>query len=274
MKGLIYLIEQSQIYWPILTAGAVILSGLLAFLLKWQALREAPLKKRKLLYEVQKAEQEKKEMELKLLHEKSGFIFENIRISTRNRYWRRATQDKFDYFTLNDKVRHATPSFDVVVRNNSRSTITIWAVGVHIIQVATYSYSMAGVAGTIPEAQPLDTSAAYAINMPNMWERTKHLFFDEVDPPLDVDEILKKECDPPYNIPSEGQFRYELALRNYSNMLNHTVLRFWILTSDGPKESQDFGIHYGYATGWTTGWPVAGTEERRRAWFGDHNKKS
>jgi len=148
-------------------------------------------------------------------------------------------------------------------------------VGVHIIKIAHYSYSVSGVAGPVPEAMPLDTSAAYSIEMPNMRERTRDLFFDKVDPPLNVDDIVRQECAPPYNIPSEGQFRYELALPHYEGkMLSQTILRFWILTSDGPRESKDYRLHYAYGTSWRTGWPVSGTEERRREWFGDQNKQS
>lgn len=119
MKEFVFLIEQFRYYWPIITAGAVVLSGLLAFLLKWQAFREAPLKKQKLLYEVQKAKREQEEVEFQLARQKLGTVFDNIRVRGQNKYW---VQKANDYFTLNDRIGHANPSFDIVIRNNSRST--------------------------------------------------------------------------------------------------------------------------------------------------------
>jgi hypothetical protein len=168
-----------------------------------------------------------------------------VRIDTKNKHWK---GDK-NYFCLNKPVDGADPSFDIILVNNGSENVTVWAVGVHLVEVAQYSYQIAGVAGEMAIAKKLETMGMYSINMPDMWERTRHLFFDEDDPPMKVDDVLTRPCDPPFVVPPDAQFRYRLALVNYKNMLNNTILRFRAETSEGTKESDDIKLSYSWSPG-------------------------
>jgi hypothetical protein len=135
--------------------------------------------------------------------------------------------------------RHA---FDISGIYRERET-SLLAVGVRVERVIHYSYTLP-VAGDMPRAERLLTSEKYSVDMPKILSRVRHLDFDDSDTPAETNELVKKECDP-YVLQPGARFRYKLVLKHYAgNMPSDAVLRLWVETSDGDKESHEIYVRY------------------------------
>ena len=96
----------------------------------------------------------------------------------------------------------------------------------------------------MPRAELLLTSEEYSVNMPNISSRVRHLDFDESDTPAEINELVKKECNPDALQPG-ARFRYTLVLGHYAgNMPSDAVLRLWLETNDGDRESHEIYVRY------------------------------
>ena len=188
--------------------------------------------------------------------------FERIRIDAKNRYWTEwhapsgtsvvtpsaGCPNSFSanckqFFNINEVVSHADPSFDVILFNPGQNEASILAVGVRVERVIHYSYTLP-VAGDMPRAEKLLTSEEYYVEMPDIFGRVRHLDFDESDTPAEINEVVRKECDP-YVLQPGARFRYTLSLRHYEeNMPYDAVLRLWVETNDGDKESDEIYVRY------------------------------
>ena len=110
-------------------------------------------------------------------------------------------------------------------------------------RVIHYSYTLP-VAGEMPRAKRLLTSEEYSVDMPNIFARVRHLDFDDSDTPAEIHELVKKECDPSVLQPG-ARFRYTLVLKHYAgNMPYDAVLRLWLETNDGERESHELYVRY------------------------------
>jgi hypothetical protein len=186
-------------------------------------------------------------------------VFEKIRVAEGNPYWNewKRSSDGVprihaqfpkhlwskckQFFHINEEVSHADPSFDVTLLNNATRDITIYAVGVRVVRVAQYSYELP-TAGPIREAREIETSKTYWLEMPNISQQTRHLDFDEDDAPFDVKRLVTKDCT--YVLSPDDHFRYTLVLGNYSNVPNNAVLRMWVDTNEGERESHALFLRY------------------------------
>jgi len=65
-------------YWQIVTGTVAAAAGILALLLKWQALREGSLKIKRMRKEVEKAEAERKQSDIARLRADIGLSFQLI----------------------------------------------------------------------------------------------------------------------------------------------------------------------------------------------------
>ena len=230
-------------YWPAVVAAVAFVTALLTAVSKWQTVR--------------KNRREEKLMAAEESRTSVGVVFEKVRIDSQNWYWMEWTPPEStiatgklpirnssckQFFHINQVVANSDPSFDVILRNDGRGQASILAVGIRVLRVAHYSYELP-VAGSIEEARKLNTSEAYWLDMPNIRRQTLHFDFDEDDPPAEINQLIQKNCDP-YILPPDGRFRYTLVLRGYANMPNNVILRMWVDTSDGARESNDMYLRY------------------------------
>jgi hypothetical protein len=252
MNVLITFIKQ---YWPAAVALVAFATALLVVIIKWQTIQANRIKKQNL-----KADW--RERSAKRDRAAGGMRFEKIRVDAKNRYWKEwepssstaiaspaaGCPSSFSanckqFFHINEVVSHADPSFDIILFNPGEREVSLLAVGVTVERVIHYSYTLR-VAGDMPRAERLLTSEEYSVNMPNISGRVRHLDFDESDTPAEISELVKKECDP-YVLPPGARFRYTLVLRYYAgNMPSDAVLRFWLDTNYGDRESHELYVRY------------------------------
>src|SRR5271169_1408925 len=131
------ILEQLLRYWPWLTGAAAAVASALALIIKWQTVR-------KNAEELRKQTDERKERDIEKRRDDAGIQFENIGVGKGNVNWQERGQY---FFTLTSAISGADPSFDVTLVNDGKRDQALYAIGVRIVLVATYSYSMRGVAG-------------------------------------------------------------------------------------------------------------------------------
>ncbi len=252
MNDVIVSIKQ---YWPAAVAVVAFATGLLVVIIKWQTIQANRIKKQNL-------QADWRERSAKRDRAAGGMRFEKIRVDTKNRYWREwepssstaivspaaCCPSSFSanckqFFRISQVVSHADPSFDVILFNPGEREVSLLAVGVKVERVIHYSYTLP-VAGDMPRAELLLTSEEYSVNMPNISSRVRHLDFDESDTPAEINELVKKECNP-YVLQPGARFRYTLVLGHYAgNMPSDAVLRLWLETNDGDRESHEIYVRY------------------------------
>lgn len=240
MTGLVSFLKQ---YWSVAAGIGAALTAILTAIIKWQT--------------VQKNRREAQLQAAEASRSGTGMAFEKIRVDRNNSYWRewlspdgisetlRTPIDSSSckqFFHVNQVVEGADPSFDVLLRNNTRRELSILGVGVRIVRASHYSYEFL-VGGLIEEANKLATSETLCVEMPELFQEICHHNFDEGDPPVETNRIVRTDCDP-YLLPPEGRFRYTLVLMNYRKMPNNVILRLWVETSEGDRESHDLYLRY------------------------------
>jgi hypothetical protein len=228
---------------PVVLGAVAFVTAVLTLVIKWQAVR--------------KNRQEEKALAAEKSRISTGVVFEKIRVDKDNPYWRESTpSDRTtaalrtpvesssckQFFHIDKVISGADPSFDVILRNDGTREVSILAIGVLVLRVAHYSYELP-VAGLITEARKLTASEAYWVEMPDIFDQTCHFDFDGGDPPAEVNQLIRKDCEP-YVLPPEGRFRYTLVLRGYASMPNNAILRLWVETSGGSRESNDVYLRY------------------------------
>jgi hypothetical protein len=242
-------------YWPAIVALVAFATALLVLIIKWQTIQANRIKTKTL-------QEDWQERSAKRDHAAGGMRFEKIRVDPKNRYWAEwepsssiatvspsaSCPSSFSanckqFFHVTEVVSHADPSFDVILFNPGEREASLLAVGVRVERVIHYSYTLP-VAGDMPRAERLLTSEEYSVNMPDISSRVRHLDFDDSDTPAEINELVKKECDP-YVLQPGARFRYTLSLRHYAEcMPSDAILRLWFETNDGDKESHELYVRY------------------------------
>lgn len=174
--------------------------------------------------------------------------------------WCKESELFFSQVDLQDEA--IDPSFDIVVENKSETPVTLLAVGVEIVHAFHETYSFGEW-----ESTKVVIEGKYEVQMPSPPMSVKLENGDIVDvgkvraqkkidlemslADMRIESLLqvtyweweglpifteKELLDPIYMKPNTP-YRYLMALKQYKNMPNNVVLRFWIKTSEGMQKS-------------------------------------
>jgi len=100
-------------------------------------------------------------------------------------------------------------------------------------------------AGDIPKAHKLAIDETYVVEMPELTVSEKALDEDGWGGE-EIDEILVKVACDPYVLESNAYFRYKIILNDWwGRMPVIAVLRLWVLTGLGERESHELYMRYG-----------------------------
>ena len=174
--------------------------------------------------------------------------------------WCKESELFFSQIDLQDEA--IDPSFDIVVENKSETPVTLLAVGVEIVHAFHETYSFGEW-----ESTKVVIEGKYEVQMPsppmsvklesgdivdvgkvraqNKIDFEMSLVGMRIESLLQVDYweweglpiFTEKELPDPIYMQPNTPYRYLMALKQYKNMPNNVVLRFWMKTSEGMQKS-------------------------------------
>lgn len=250
--------------WPFLTGALAFVTAVLTVFGAWFAIRKNRAEIGKLALEGEEKVRLKLTDEAVARSDEIALEFVNVKIADDNDNWAESNGVRFpclyhektkpamskfshmQYFSIVKGLANSTPSFDVLLQNIRGKDLTILAVGVRVVYVAYFSYQILGYAGDLPEARKLPVNETYVIEMPNINVSEEGLDEDG-DGGEEVDVLVKASCEP-YVLDAGAYFRYRILLDNWwERMPTNAVLRLWVLTGTGERESHELYVRYGNA---------------------------
>ncbi|KDB07242.1 hypothetical protein LIG30_3488 [Burkholderia sp. lig30] len=250
--------------WPFLVGALAFVTAVLTAFGAWLTIRKNRAEIRKLALETEEKARLKSTAEETAKSDEKALEFVNVKIADNNDDWAendgvrfpclyhentKLAMSKFSrmqYFSIKNGLSDSTPSFDVLLHNIRERDLTILAVGVRVVYVAHFSYQILGYAGDLPEARKLPMNETYVIEMPKIGVSDVELDEDG-DGGEAVNVLVKASCEP-YVLEAGAYFRYRILLNNWwGRMPTNAILRLWVLTGTGERESHELYVRYGDA---------------------------
>lgn len=187
---------------------------------------------------------------------RSGLAFENIVLSSDNRYWREGLEKERSYpfdipasqhFYLTEIVSGADPTFSITVRNTSTRNVLLKRIGIEIV-CTEHDYAPQGRAGDVPKAIEITAEHDYVVPMPDLHPNEskpdRDPFFPE-NPPMNIGRLVETGSRS-ILLPADSFYAYTLTLANYDHETpSKALIRMWIQTDCGEERSSPIYLTWG-----------------------------
>ena len=275
-----YLISAIVANWQYVLGALTFVTTLLGVFVAWQVVRKGMQEIPKLKLEREAKQDEKKQRDDARAAETAGVVFKHIGIDINNEEWREVEVRSFSeykqrfnmakklipdlnlstlqWFEIKASLDNSNPSFDVTISNVSSHEIPIFSAGVRILYWVRITQDMPY--GGAPESfYELPIANTYVIGLkpwewrprvgwvPTDWgpAETVRVIDEEGETGEQKVDVLLKQNSEVYIINPGGHFRYKIVFQNWP-LWASMVLRMWILTGSGERESGPLYVRHGY----------------------------